>query len=108
MSIIKRFPADEEIKEAANKAIDYLIETGILEKGNIDLSSKIIEAMESYFIPLEDEGVAGYIHPNHLLIIENNRYWLTEQEMKEIEKIKQDYPNGWEQQVLARMKTLSL
>ncbi|NJO93291.1 MAG: hypothetical protein HC820_01030 [Hydrococcus sp. RM1_1_31] len=108
MSTIKRFPADEEIEEAANKAIDYLIEIGIIEKENVDLQLKITEAIESYFLPLEDEGVAGYIHPNHLLVIENQRYWLTEQEMKEVEKIQQDYPNGWGQLVLNRMKTLSL
>lgn len=109
MSNIKRFPADEEIEEAAKKAIDYLRKAGILKKENVDLQIKIIEAMESYFSPLEeDESGAGYIYPNHLLVIENQRYWLTEKEMKEVEKIKQNYPNGWEQQVLHRMNTFSL
>lgn len=108
MSTIKRFPADEEIEEAAGAAINYLIEAGILKKENVDLNIKIAEAIKSYFLPIADESVAGSIHPNHLLDIENQRYWLTEQEMKEVEKIKQDYPNVWEQQVLQRMKTLSL
>lgn len=108
MSTIKRFPADEESEEAASAAIDYLIEVGILKEENVDLKIKIAEAIESYFLPLADESVAGSIYPNHLLVIGNQRYWLTEQEMKEVEKIKQDYPNVWEQKVLQRMKTLSL
>lgn len=108
MSTITRYPADEEIDEAAGFAIDYLITAGILKGENVDLKIKIAEAIGSYFLPIADEIVAGYIHPNHLLVIENQRYWLTEQEMKEVEKIKQDYPEVWEQQVLQRMKTLSL
>ena len=50
----------------------------------------------------------GWIETKNLLVIEFQRYWLTDEEMDQVKQIQQTYPNTWKQVVLKRMSTLSL
>lgn len=117
MSNIKKLPSDKEIKEAAGQAMDYFIEVGILKQSSSILEEFLDNCLKNFFdvTALADENcedppssIPGNIMATNLLVINNQRYWLTNKEWKKVEKIKLDYPNKWEDVVLQKMATLSL
>jgi len=50
----------------------------------------------------------GWIEATNLLVIDWQRYWLTDEEIERVRQIQNTYPNAWENEVLRRMMTLSL
>jgi hypothetical protein len=50
----------------------------------------------------------GWMEPTNLLVIDYQRYWLTDVEMERVRQIQNTSPNTWEKEVLKRMSTLSL
>jgi len=115
MAKIVRFPDEGEQSEAAEKAIEYLIQIGILpEDESHELESLILDVIQDYFEAQEEneEGIKpGWIVASYPLEIEGHRYWLTDEERETVEKIKQKFPNNkgaWEYEVLASIRTNTL
>ncbi len=50
----------------------------------------------------------GWTEATNLLVIDWQRYWLTDEQMERVRQIKNTFPNAWEKEVLKRMSTLSL
>jgi len=50
----------------------------------------------------------GWTETTNLLVIDWQRYWLTDEEMERVRQIQKTFLNRWEKEVLKRMSTLSL
>jgi hypothetical protein len=50
----------------------------------------------------------GGLEAKNLLVIDWQRYWLTDEQMERVRQIQNTFPNRWEKEVLKRMSSLSL
>ena len=78
-----------------------------ITQAKIDSCKSVLNYFEGrrQFLP---EARGGWIEKNNLLEIHSQRYWLTDEEIKHVNQIREHYPNAWEAEVIRRMSTLSL
>jgi hypothetical protein len=116
MAKITRFPDYDEEETAAAKAVEYLNEIGIFsDTGESDvLEGLIYDTISSYFKGQEEDPNTmkpGWILATNLLVINSQRYYLTDEEMQTVKKRQEQYPDNqalWEERVLSDMRTNSL